>query len=112
MTVTRLVRPPDQASPSFRGVEEAGVERTLAIFFLDIRGFTTLSEARLPYDTVFLLEPFFSEAGEAVTTTGGWIDNYMGDGMMALFGTEPADRSGPPRRPHQRPTTSTLRSNG
>ena len=62
------------------------MERTLAILFLDIRGFTTLSEARLPYDTVFLLNRFFTEAGEAIATTGGWIDKYMGDGMMALFG--------------------------
>jgi len=56
------------------------------VLFLDIRGFTTLSEARLPYDTVFLLNRFFAEVGEAVTVSDGWIDKYMGDGMMALFG--------------------------
>jgi adenylate cyclase len=87
LTVTRLVRPPDEARPGFAtDIEAAGVERTLAVLFLDIRGFTTLSEARLPYDTVFLLNRFFTEVGEALIASGGWIDKYLGDGLMALFG--------------------------
>jgi adenylate cyclase len=87
LKVTRLVRPAAHRRALLPGAsEEAGVERTLAILFLDIRGFTTLSEARLPYDTVFLLNRFFAEVGEAVTGAGGWVDKYMGDGMMALFG--------------------------
>ena len=93
MTVTRLVRPPEQSRALFpAAAEEVGVERTLAILFLDIRGFTALSEARLPYDTVFLLNRFFAEVGEAVTAAGGWIDKYLGDGLMALFGlNEPTE---------------------
>jgi adenylate cyclase len=87
LTVTRLVRPPDELRPGFAGDSEAaGVERTLAVLFLDIRGFTTLSEAQLPYDTVFLLNRFFTEVGEALIASGGWIDKYLGDGLMALFG--------------------------
>jgi adenylate cyclase len=87
MTVTRLLRLPEQTRALVpAAAEDAGVERTLAIFFLDIRGFTALSDARLPYDTVFLLNRFFSEVGEAVTGAGGWIDKYLGDGLMALFG--------------------------
>jgi adenylate cyclase len=85
--VTRLVKPPDERRPAFAAASEsAGVERTLAVLFLDIRGFTTLSEARLPYDTVFLLNRFFGEVGGALTASGGWIDKYLGDGLMALFG--------------------------
>ena len=87
MTVTRLVRLPEQSRALLPATaEEVGVERTLAILFLDIRGFTALSDARLPYDTVFLLNHFFAEVGEAVTGAGGWIDKYLGDGLMALFG--------------------------
>ena len=87
MTVTRLVRLPEQSRALLPATaEEVGVERTLAILFLDIRGFTALSDARLPYDTVFLLNRFFAEVGEAVTGAGGWIDKYLGDGLMALFG--------------------------
>ena len=87
LTVTRLVRAPDERrGVNLSAADVAGVEQTLAILFLDIRGFTTLSEARLPYDTVFLLNRFFAEVGEAVTGAGGWIDKYLGDGLMALFG--------------------------
>ena len=87
LDVTRLVKPPDEERPAFAADSEAaGVERTLAVLFLDIRGFTTLSEARLPYDTVFLLNRFFGEVGGALTASGGWIDKYLGDGLMALFG--------------------------
>jgi adenylate cyclase len=87
MTVTRLVRLPEAARALVpTTAEDVGVERTLAILFLDIRGFTALSDARLPYDTVFLLNRFFAEVGEAVTGAGGWIDKYLGDGLMALFG--------------------------
>ncbi|HEX2256333.1 MAG TPA: adenylate/guanylate cyclase domain-containing protein [Afifellaceae bacterium] len=87
LTVTRLVLPPEARRPLLASaLEDSGVERTLVILFLDIRGFTSLSEARLPYDTVFLLNRFFAEIGEAVQASGGWIDKYMGDGLMALFG--------------------------
>lgn len=87
MTVTRLVRLPEQTRALVpTTAEDVGVERTLAILFLDIRGFTALSDARLPYDTVFLLNRFFAEVGEAITGAGGWIDKYLGDGLMALFG--------------------------
>lgn len=87
LSVTRLVRPPDERRGlALAGADEAGAEHSLAILFVDIRGFTSLSEARLPYDTVFLLNRFFAETGEAVAEAGGWIDKYLGDGMMALFG--------------------------
>jgi adenylate cyclase len=86
LAVTRMIRPPEERRAILPGVEESGVERILAILFLDIRGFTALSEVRLPYDTVFLLNRFFAEVGEATNAAGGWIDKYMGDGMMALFG--------------------------
>lgn len=87
ISVTRLVRPPDERrNVALAGADVAGIEQTLAILFLDIRGFTSLSETRLPYDTVFLLNRFFGEIGEAIAGAGGWVDKYMGDGLMALFG--------------------------
>lgn len=98
LLVVRLVQPPAQGGALLAaGSDGDGVERTLAVLFLDIRGFTTLSEARLPYDTVFLLNRFFSEIGDVLNESGGWIDKYLGDGLMALFGlnqpTEAACRS-------------------
>ncbi|MEL6288385.1 MAG: adenylate/guanylate cyclase domain-containing protein [Pseudomonadota bacterium] len=91
LTVFRLVAPrerDDDARVSVEQVttEEAGVERELVIFFLDVRGFTRWSEGKLPYDVVFILNEFFAAASQAVTANGGWIDKYMGDGMMAVFG--------------------------
>ena len=95
ISITRLVRPPEaRRGPQLAGADVAGVEQTLAIMFLDIRGFTALSEARLPYDTVFLLNRFFAETGEAVNASGGWIDKYLGDGMMALFGLQQSVEDG------------------
>jgi adenylate cyclase len=68
------------------GEEESGRERIMAVMFLDIRGFTALSEQRLPYDVVYILNHFFAHAGEAIVRAGGHIDKYLGDGLMAVFG--------------------------
>lgn len=68
--------------------EAQGVERTLAVLFLDVRGFTSLSEDKLPYDVVYILNRLFSAAGTAIESEGGWIDKYLGDGLMAVFGRD------------------------
>ncbi len=65
-----------------------GDEREIAILFADLRGFTTLSEDRLPYDVVFVLNRYFNAMGTAVEEAGGRIDKFIGDGVMALFGIE------------------------
>lgn len=65
-----------------------GDEREIAILFADLRGFTTLSEDRLPYDVVFVLNRYFTAMGTAVERAGGRIDKFIGDGVMALFGIE------------------------
>ena len=74
-----------------------GVERELAVLFADLRGFTRLSEGRLPYDTVFVLNRYFAVMGAAVERAGGRVDKFIGDGIMALFGLrdgpEPAARA-------------------
>jgi len=63
-----------------------GHEEEIAILFADIRAFTRLSESRLPYDVVFLLNRYFRAMGSAVEEAGGHIDKFIGDGVMALFG--------------------------
>src|SRR5439155_6099226 len=67
---------------------EQGSEREIAIMFIDIRGFTALSEGRLPYDVVFMLNRYFAAMGLAVEAAGGHVDKFIGDGVMALFGIE------------------------
>ncbi|MEZ5870322.1 MAG: adenylate/guanylate cyclase domain-containing protein [Nitratireductor sp.] len=63
-----------------------GVEREIAVLFLDIRGFSRISEKSLPYDVVFILNSLFGEVGAEIEAHNGYIDKFMGDGMMALFG--------------------------
>jgi adenylate cyclase len=64
----------------------AGQEREIAVLFSDIRSFTKFAEDRLPYDVVFVLNSYFASMGEAVVSSGGHLDKFIGDGMMALFG--------------------------
>jgi len=45
-------------------------------------------ENRLPYDVVFILNRFFEAVGSAITAAGGAPNQFIGDGVMAIFGTE------------------------
>ena len=65
-----------------------GQEREIAVLFADLRGFTRLAEHRLPYDVVFFLNRYFEAVGTAVTDAGGIVNQFTGDGVMALFGVE------------------------
>jgi adenylate cyclase len=88
LIVTRLLKA-DTTGPEGVEIEEAnsaGVEKTLAVMFVDLRDFTRLSEKRLPFDIVYILNEFFGVVGEAITRHGGWIDKFLGDGLLAVFG--------------------------
>jgi adenylate cyclase len=69
-------------------VEPIGEERSLAIMFADIRGFTPFAEPLLPYDVVHALNRYYDEVGRVIAEHDGHIDNYMGDGLLAVFGME------------------------
>ncbi|WP_420723264.1 adenylate/guanylate cyclase domain-containing protein [Hwanghaeella sp. LZ110] len=71
-----------------------GKEITIAVMFCDLRGFTRVSEDRLPYDTVFLLNRYFDAMGKAIEESGGHLDKFIGDGIMALFGIETTPEDG------------------
>lgn len=93
--VTPLLPPFAQARDGRRRVDLAqGGEREIAILFADIRGFTALSEGRLPFDIVFVLNRYFAAMGRAVEAAGGRVDKFIGDGVMALFGVESGARAG------------------
>jgi adenylate cyclase len=68
--------------------EAAGEERQVAILFVDIRGFTSFAEKLLPYDVIHALNRYYHRMGQIVHRHGGVIDNYMGDGILAVFGIE------------------------
>ncbi len=69
-----------------RGPDTADTERFIAIMFIDIRESTALVEKRLPYDVVFILNHFFEAVGGAIAAAGGAPNQFLGDGMMAIFG--------------------------
>jgi adenylate cyclase len=88
LVVSRLLKAAT-TGPEAAELEEAdsaGVEKPLAVMFVDLRDFTRLSEKRLPYDTVFVLNEFFAVVGAAITEHNGWIDKFLGDGLLAVFG--------------------------
>jgi adenylate cyclase len=64
-----------------------GKELDLAVLFSDIRDFTAHSEHNLPYDVVHMLNRYFTVAAEHVLNNNGFIDKYIGDGILAVFGT-------------------------
>ena len=74
----------DDVLDSGRGA--AGREMRLAVLFADIRGFTDFSEKNVPYDVIHALNRYFNTIGPAIDEHGGYIDKYLGDGIMALFG--------------------------
>jgi adenylate cyclase len=84
--VPLLIPAPETSIPVLSQPASAGREREMVIFFCDLRHFTTLTEARLPFDIVFLLNRYFSIVGRAVEAAGGRVDKFIGDGAMALFG--------------------------
>lgn len=65
-----------------------GVERPIGVMFLDMRGFTRLTEGRLPFDVVFILNRYIDGMVRTIRANGGMVDKVMGDGVMALFGVE------------------------
>ncbi|MDX5356438.1 MAG: adenylate/guanylate cyclase domain-containing protein [Rhodobacterales bacterium] len=87
--VAQVLTPPDRLSGDSRVVQvDAARERQVAIMFCDLRQFTSISEQRLPYDVVFLLNRYFALVGQAIEAHGGHVDKFIGDGVMAIFGLD------------------------
>ncbi len=68
-----------------------GSERLITVVFVDLRASTTLGEARMPYDVLFILNRFFGEMTRALADTNGHYSQFTGDGLMALYGLDAAD---------------------
>ncbi len=66
--------------------ELGGKVQEITVMFADIRGFTQRAAGKEPEEVVDLLNRFLSLAVQAVNENGGWVDKFLGDGFMALFG--------------------------
>lgn len=63
----------------------AGEERELTIMFTDIRGFTNISEKLDPHQIVSLLNRYFTPMTALVRNSGGTLDKFIGDALMAFW---------------------------
>ncbi len=57
----------------------------MTVMFLDIRDFTSLSEKLTPRENFLFLNSYYSRVCPVIRDYGGFIDKYLGDGIMALF---------------------------
>ncbi len=62
-----------------------GVKKDIAVLFVDIRGFTSLSESLDPEQIVEILNQYLTLAAVAVFKYNGTLDKFIGDAAMAVF---------------------------
>ena len=77
--VRRLLDTPD-------GLAMAGKKQELTIIMSDLRGFTAMSEKMNAHDLVSMLNHYLGEMTEIIQKHSGTIIEFIGDGIMALFG--------------------------
>ena len=63
-----------------------GETREVTMFFSDVVGFSTLSEAMTPEEIVSLMNGYLTSMSEAIEGAGGFVDKYIGDAIVAIFG--------------------------
>ncbi len=64
----------------------SGEQREVTVLCTDVRDFTKFSSQRSPAEVVQFLNTIFEWQCDVVNRHGGWIDKFMGDGMLAIFG--------------------------
>ena len=65
----------------------AGEVKTVTVLFSDIRGFTTFSEKLSAREVVEMLNAYFTRTCEPILANGGMVDKFIGDAVMAVFGS-------------------------
>lgn len=60
-------------------------QKDMTVLFSDIRSFTSLSESMTPFENFNFINSYLRRMGPEIRANGGFIDKYIGDGIMALF---------------------------
>ena len=81
--IDKIVESPDS-------LELGGEEKEITIFFSDVAKFSTISEKLTPHELVSLLNEYLSEMTDIILDSGGTIDKYEGDAIIAFFGAPQA----------------------
>ena len=68
------------------GVERGGELRAATVLFCDLRSFTTMAERLAPEEVVRTLNEFFAAMTAWVRQCGGFVDKFIGDAMLVVFG--------------------------
>jgi class 3 adenylate cyclase len=76
-------------------IQPGGDLRTVSVMFCDLRGFTALAEHEPPQSVVTTLNEFFSVMTERVRASGGFVDKFIGDAMLVVFGLFDGDGDDP-----------------
>ncbi|HTM20221.1 MAG TPA: adenylate/guanylate cyclase domain-containing protein, partial [Kofleriaceae bacterium] len=71
---------------------EWGEQREMSVYFSDIAGFTTISEGLVPAQLVALLNDYLTQMTDLVMQHGGYVDKYIGDALMAIWGAPIRDK--------------------
>ncbi|HEV8307790.1 MAG TPA: adenylate/guanylate cyclase domain-containing protein [Methylomirabilota bacterium] len=74
-----------------------GERREVAVLFADVSGFTRMSERLDPEDVHAVMNDCFAGLGAAISEEEGYVDKYIGDSVMALFGAPVAHEDDPAR---------------
>ena len=96
-TATKAASPPKPTSPR---LHIAADRRSITVLFADLCGFTTLSEQIDPEVMRALQNELFDELTQAVEQYGGFVDKFVGDALLALFGAPVAHEDDPMRALH------------
>lgn len=68
-----------------RTPDKISTRRQIAVLFVDLRGFTTISESLQPEQVVEILNEYLSKVADAVSKYNGTLDKFIGDAAMAVF---------------------------
>ena len=69
--------------------------KQVTVLFADMAGFTATAETMDPEDVRDVIRAYFGRLSEAITRYGGWIEKFIGDAVMAVFGIPTANERDP-----------------